>query len=87
MRLFSAYILLNTHDRVDLKLLLSLSCAWLICCCYPVVEARSLVANDGGNTTHVEVGLRVPGERHKPQRSTSVSEVVNPQWDDASFDL
>lgn len=45
------------------------------------------MATSNGNSTFVEVGLRVPGERHKPERSASVWEVVNPQWENASFDL
>lgn len=55
--------------------------------CVPVVEARSLVTSGEGDTTFVEVGLRIPGERHNAERSTSVREVSNPQWEDASFDL
>jgi len=54
---------------------------------FAVAEARSLTASGDGDTTFVEVGLRIPGERHKPERSASVREVSNPQWEDASFDL
>eukprot|EP00903_Cladosiphon_okamuranus_P006300 g6178.t1 len=52
-----------------------------------VAEARSLVTGGEADTTFVEVGLRIPGERHKPKRSGSVREVSNPQWEDASFDF